>query len=122
MTNEEMKAQLEQKKRELLNQINVLHSNVAIINSAIEVFSIDGPTFNPEALRLREMILLAIKAAPNEFSLRDIEANIAAQCLNGQETPKTSIASSFWKIVNEEMKLPVIQKGEGRRPTVYRKQ
>src|SRR5580698_6110779 len=114
MTNEEMKAELERKKLELLNKINVLHSNVAVINSAIQVFS-TNPPINPEELRLREMILRAIESAPMEFSLRDIESNIAAQCIAGQDTPKTSIASSFWKIANEELKLEVIQKGEGRR-------
>ena len=120
MTNEQMKQELERKKQELLNKIDVLHSNVAVIDSAIQVFSI-GQTIMPEEIRLRGMIYKAIEAAPEQFSLKDIEHHISIQCLAGQDTPKVSIASSFWKIANEELKLPIVQKGEGRRPTIYRK-
>jgi hypothetical protein len=121
MSDEHLKKLLELKKQELLKKIDYLQSNVAAIDSAIDVFKNLPKITNPEEIRLREMILTAIKSAPQEFTLRDIEMSIAAQCIAGQETPKVSIASSFWKIVNEELKYPIVQKGEGRRPTIYRK-
>jgi hypothetical protein len=118
MKDDELKEQLLIKKETLERQISVLQSNVAAIESAIIVFSGKGkPT---ESERLRDMILEAIKHAPQEFTLNDIERSIAIQC-TGDTVPKVSIASSFWKIANEEMKLPIVQKGEGRKPTIYRK-
>jgi DNA-directed RNA polymerase specialized sigma54-like protein len=119
MKDSEIKEQLLVKKELLEKQIGILQSNVAAIKSAILVFDNKAPK-PTENERLREMIFTAIKQAPPEFSIRDIERNIAIQC-SPDTLPKVSIASSFWKIANEELKLPIVQKGEGRRPTIYGK-
>jgi hypothetical protein len=119
MKDSEIKEQLLVKKELLEKQIGVLQSNVAAIQSAILVF--DNKASKPtENERLRDMILFAIKHAPKEFTVNDIERSVAIQCTT-ETLPKISIASSFWKIANEELKLPIVQKGEGRRPTIYRK-
>jgi hypothetical protein len=122
MIDERMIRRLERKKKDLLRKIDIYRSSIAAIDAAILVYKrIDDEPLSDD-LKLREMIFLAIKYAPKDFSLRDIERNVAIQCAATNESfPKASIASSFWKIVNEEMKLPKIQEGSGRRPTIYRK-
>jgi hypothetical protein len=126
MTNDELKQQLELKKQELAvqfqRQSDVYQSNIAAIDSAILV--IDGKA-NPqieniESGKLRDSILAAIKVAPNEFSLRDI-ARIIALRNPGTYVSQQNIAGSFWKIVNEEMKLSIAKQGTGNQPTIYKK-
>jgi hypothetical protein len=123
MSDENLKRQLEEKKRELTvqfqRQSDIFQSNIAALDSAILV--IDGKTQpKQESGKLRDEILEAIKACQNEFSIRDVSRIIALRN-PGKIISQSSLAGSFWKIVTEELKCPIVTPGVGRNPTLYAK-
>jgi hypothetical protein len=119
MNDDELRQQLELKKEELRQ---TFISNIAALDSAILVIKKKGAAEIPEldSSKLRDVILFAIKQAPRQFSIHDIE-NIVTLHFPDESFPKTSLASSFWKIVTEELKCPIVTPGSGRNPTVYLK-
>jgi tartrate dehydratase alpha subunit/fumarate hydratase class I-like protein len=122
MKDEELLKELERKKSEYERKIEICQSNIAAISSTIFVLKHSDATTDVDG-SLRQMILTAIEHAPREFSLRDVEEFILRTYPETRKsnTVKSSIASSFWKIVKEEMKLEIVDKGSGPKPTIYRK-
>lgn len=124
MNDAELKEQLELKKQQLTIDFqkvaSIYQSNIAAIDSAIIVLDGKNQGGDYESKPLRDKILDAIQAAPMEFSIRDI-ARILAMRSPGKAISQQSIASSFWKIVTQELKLPLIREGAGNQPAMYRK-
>jgi len=116
---------LEIKKQELLHKIKILQEDVVAINSAIVVFDHfpKDPISKARTIHdiaIREMVFFAIRQSPDEFTIRDVERIIAVN-YKTESVSKKSIASSFWKIANEELKLQVVKEGGAKRPAIYRK-
>jgi hypothetical protein len=119
MDDAHLKQELEKRKEELTR---TYQSNIAAIESTIIILDqrIASPKPPVDSTKLRDLILSAIAKAPQYFSLTDVENYLAAN-YPGHEFSKSSVASSFWKIVKEEFNYPMVTPGAGRKPTVYAK-
>ena len=124
MKNAEIKEQLELKKREWQAQIAVCQSNISKLDETIKTIEVMGEPSSPDTgiVRLRDAVDFAIKGAPTEFSIKDIQEIIAIRFPSAKFS-SGSITTTFWKIVMEQIgsSFEKAREGAGNQPTIYRK-